>query len=147
MGEPRSPTATEAPTPNSPRRSERELHPARVLCQGFRSAGGRPTGRDPACRLGGGFGLLDLKAIREDPQAYRLAMARRGAQLELDRVLALDEERRALTVQVEELRADQNRGSKEVGGAPSPRDRQVLISRLRVVADRLKELEPELTRV
>ncbi len=73
-------------------------------------------------------------------------MARRGAQHELDRVLALDEECRTLTVQVEELRAEQNRGSKDVGAA-SAEDREELIAHLRVVSDRLKELEPELARL
>jgi seryl-tRNA synthetase len=88
--------------------------------------------------------LLDLKAIREDPERYGKAMARRGAMEELDRALALDEERRKLTVKVEELRAEQNRGSKEVAGAATKEERQAVIERLRSVSEALSALEKEL---
>jgi seryl-tRNA synthetase len=90
--------------------------------------------------------LLDLKAIREDPEPYRKAMARRGAAEELDHALALDEKRRKLTVQVEELRAAQNRGSKEVAAA-DPEQRQAVIQRLRSASETLSSLEPELARI
>jgi seryl-tRNA synthetase len=90
--------------------------------------------------------LLDLKAIREDPERHRTAMARRGAVEELDRALALDEERRKLTVKVEELRAEQNRGSKEVAGAATKEERQAVIERLRSVSENLSALEKELAR-
>ena len=73
-------------------------------------------------------------------------MARRGAVEELDRALALDEERRKLTVQVEELRAEQNRGSKEVMAAATTDERQAVIQRLRSVSEALSSLEPELAR-
>jgi len=61
-------------------------------------------------------------------------------------VLALDEDRRRLTARVEELRADQNRGSKEVAAADSSA-RDALIVHLRDVSAELKELEPRLARV
>ncbi len=73
-------------------------------------------------------------------------MARRGAVEELDRALALDEERRKLTVQVEDLRAEQNRGSKEVMAAATTEERQAVIQRLRSVSEALSSLEPELAR-
>jgi seryl-tRNA synthetase len=61
-------------------------------------------------------------------------------------VLALDEEWRRLTVRVEELRAEQNRGSKDIAAAdPSARER--LIDHLREVSGELKGLEPQLARV
>jgi seryl-tRNA synthetase len=61
-------------------------------------------------------------------------------------VLALDEEWRRLTVRVEELRAEQNRGSKDIVAAdPSARER--LIDHLREVSGELKGLEPQLARV
>ena len=61
-------------------------------------------------------------------------------------MLALDEEWRRLTVRVEELRAEQNRGSKDIAAAdPSARER--LIDHLREVSGELKGLEPQLARV
>jgi seryl-tRNA synthetase len=91
--------------------------------------------------------VLDLKAIREDPRPFRAALARRWAAEDLDRVLALDEERRRLTVQVEALRAEQNRGSKLIQEAATPEARQAEIDRLRKISNELKEIEPRLAQV
>ena len=87
--------------------------------------------------------MLDLRAIRENLEPFRAGLARRGAAEELDRLLELDRDQRALKVQVEELRAEQNRVSKAVGAA-SPQERGGLIESLRGVSDHLKELEPRL---
>ena len=50
--------------------------------------------------------MLDLRAIREDPEPVRRAMGKRSAAAvqELDRALRLDEERLTLLRRVEELR-------------------------------------------
>jgi seryl-tRNA synthetase len=53
--------------------------------------------------------VLDIKAIREDPERFRAGLARRGLGGAVDELLALDERRRSLTARVEELRAEQNR--------------------------------------
>jgi len=54
--------------------------------------------------------VLDLKRIRQEPDAVRAALARRGAGAAagLDRVIELDERRRALIPRLEELRARRN---------------------------------------
>lgn len=61
--------------------------------------------------------MLDLKALRADPEGARTALARRGDGIaeRVDRVLELDERRRALVPQVEDLRAEAKRRSKDVG--------------------------------
>jgi seryl-tRNA synthetase len=89
--------------------------------------------------------VLDLKAIREDPDRFRSALARRSDDLvaDLDRALELDRQRRELTQQVEELRARQNKGSKAVGAAWGD-DREKLIAELREVSQQLAELDPKL---
>ncbi|HEX2266838.1 MAG TPA: serine--tRNA ligase [Actinomycetota bacterium] len=91
--------------------------------------------------------MLDLRAIRDDPEPFRQGLARRGAENELEAVLALDEQWRALTTRVESLRAEQNQGSRRVGAASSPEERQEMIERLRQVSDDLKKAEPELARL
>jgi seryl-tRNA synthetase len=92
--------------------------------------------------------VLDLRAIREDPEPVRRALSRRAPALaeDLDRALSLDRERRELTQQVDELRAQQNRGSKAVGSASEP-ERARLIEELSGVSARLKELEPRLAEI
>src|SRR6266516_3185392 len=90
--------------------------------------------------------MLDLRAVRENPEAFRAALTRRGVADDLDRLLALHEKERRLKVQVEELRAEQNRASKEIGRA-SPEERQGLIDSVKGISDRLEELEPRLQAV
>jgi seryl-tRNA synthetase len=89
--------------------------------------------------------LLNLRAIREDPDPVRAALARRerGLADDLDHLIELDGERRKVTMEVEDLRAEQNRGSKAVGSA-SGDEREHLITSLRQVSGRLAELEPRL---
>jgi seryl-tRNA synthetase len=91
--------------------------------------------------------VLDLRAIREDPEPARRALARRAAAERLDEALALDERWRELTARVEALRAEQNQGSKEVVSAASPEERQAVIGRLKRVSEELKALDPEQARV
>jgi seryl-tRNA synthetase len=91
--------------------------------------------------------VLDLRAIRENPEPSRQALARRGAADQLDLALALDDRWRQLTARVESLRAEQNQGSKQVVSAASPEERRATIDRLKAVSEELKELEPERARV
>ena len=89
--------------------------------------------------------MLDLRALREDPERFRAGLARRGVADRLDRLLELDAEQRALKVQVEELRAEQNRISKETGRA-TPEQRATLVEEGRHIAAKLRDLEPDLER-
>jgi seryl-tRNA synthetase len=71
----------------------------------------------------------------------RAALARRGpeAAAGIDRVLELDERWRALTNELEELRAEQNRASRGRRGAPTPEEREqlaALAARGRELSDR-----------
>jgi seryl-tRNA synthetase len=91
--------------------------------------------------------VLDLKAIRDDLATARAALSRRGAEEDLDRALAMDEQRRSLIARVEELRAAQNRGSKEVARASSPEERAERIAALKALSDELASVEPELARM
>ena len=59
--------------------------------------------------------MIDLKLVRSDPDGVRAALARRGDEALLDPVLALDAERRALQVRVDDLRAERNRASEAIG--------------------------------
>jgi seryl-tRNA synthetase len=93
--------------------------------------------------------VLDLRAIREDPEPVRRALARRGqtAVEALDRALALDERRRELVARTEELRADLNRYSKAVGRQGDADGRAAMLDAARATSERVKALEPDLARV
>jgi len=87
--------------------------------------------------------LLDIKRIREDPDPFRAALARRHLADVVDRMLEVDERRRSLTARVEELRAEQNRASRAIGAAQGE-EKQKLIDEVAKVSAELKELEPQL---
>jgi seryl-tRNA synthetase len=87
--------------------------------------------------------VLDVRAIRDDPQTYRAGLGRRNMSAVVDELLAADELRRQLTARVEELRAEQNRASKAIGGAQGDQ-KQELIAEVGKVSAELKTLEPEL---
>ena len=90
--------------------------------------------------------MLDVRAIREDPDRFRKGLARRNLADAVDLILALDERRRQLTVRVEELRAEQNRSGKAIGRAEGE-DKQRLIGEVARVSAEVKELEPQLEQV
>src|SRR5437763_3415605 len=90
--------------------------------------------------------MLDLRAIREDPEPFRAGLARRGAASDLDRLLTLDEKERDHKVQLEDLRAEQNRASKEIGRA-SEGERQRLIESVKGLPEQLEGLEHQLEAV
>jgi seryl-tRNA synthetase len=87
--------------------------------------------------------VLDVKAIREDPEPFRAGLARRHLGDAVDQLLAADERRRELTQRVDDLRAEQNRASKQIGKA-SGDEKQKLIDEVAGVSAELKQLEPEL---
>ncbi|HEX5223522.1 MAG TPA: serine--tRNA ligase [Solirubrobacteraceae bacterium] len=93
--------------------------------------------------------MLDLKRIREEPDAVRAALQRRGAAAAagLDRVIELDARRRTLLPEIEALRAEQNEANNRIRGAADEDARRSEIEAMRGVAARVKELDGELAEV
>jgi seryl-tRNA synthetase len=87
--------------------------------------------------------MLDIKAIRDDPEPFRKGLARRNLAEAVDALLAADERRRALIGSVEALRTAQNQASKAIGGAQGG-EKQRLIDEVSKVSTELKAKEPEL---
>jgi seryl-tRNA synthetase len=87
--------------------------------------------------------MLDIRAVRDDPERFRAALARRELAGAVDDLLAADERRRALTVRVDELRAEQNKASKAIGRADGD-EKQRLIDEVARVSAELKTIEPQL---
>ena len=93
--------------------------------------------------------MLDLRQIREDPQPARDALARRGVDpAVLDEALELDDRRRALLPELEELRAQKNQASKRIGELQrSGEDASDAIAEVKGASAREKELDDELRAV
>jgi len=91
--------------------------------------------------------VLDLKAIRDDPEPVRAALARRrdGSDARLERVLVLDVRRRELLPAVEGLKATQNAASAAIAAArKAGKDAVAQIAEMQAVAHRGKALREEL---
>lgn len=59
--------------------------------------------------------MIDLKALRENPARFIEGARKKGVEVDIDRLVALDAERRDLMTQQEALRSEQKRLSKETG--------------------------------
>jgi len=66
--------------------------------------------------------MHDIKSIRENPDAFDRALARRGLPAESKRLLAIDERRRAVIGKLEHVQARRNAASKEIGEAKKTKD-------------------------
>ena len=67
--------------------------------------------------------MHDLRLIRENPAAFDAALARRGLEAVSADLLALDEQRRALSTRLQELQSRRNEASKAIGQAMGQGDK------------------------
>lgn len=61
--------------------------------------------------------MLDPNLLRTEPDAVAEKLARRGFKLDVDKLRALEERRKVLQVQTENLQAERNSRSKSIGQA------------------------------
>lgn len=86
--------------------------------------------------------MLDLKWIRENPQAVKEGLAAKNVKVNLDEFLALDEQRRELLQEAEALKAKRNEANQEIsrlkkeGGAAD----QVL-AEMKLISQKIKEMD------
>ncbi|QBX33720.1 serine--tRNA ligase [Paracoccus liaowanqingii] len=76
--------------------------------------------------------MHDIRAIRDNPDAFEAALARRGLTGLAAQILSLDEARRARIQAAETAQAEQNRASKDVGAAKARGD-EAEFDRLRML--------------
>jgi seryl-tRNA synthetase len=87
--------------------------------------------------------MHDIKWIRDNPDAFDRALARRGLQGEAKRLIAIDERRRAAIQKAEAAQARRNVASKEIGAAKKSNEEATAQALLAEVA-RLKAEIPQL---
>ncbi|WP_043499645.1 serine--tRNA ligase [Georgenia sp. SUBG003] len=87
--------------------------------------------------------MIDLRALREDPEKVRASQRARGADESLvDALLEADARRRSTLARFEESRAEQKQVSKSVGKA-SPEERPTVLARAKELAEGVKAAEAE----
>jgi seryl-tRNA synthetase len=96
--------------------------------------------------------MLDIKLIREQPDHVRERLAARGAGDEgrVGELLSLDEQRRKVLAEVEQLKAERNRVSKEIGalmGQKKLEEAEVKKKQTREIGDRITALDKQVAEV
>ena len=95
--------------------------------------------------------MIDVRRLRAEPEATRTLLAVRGdADVDglLDRVLALDERRRAILGEVEVLKQRRNESSREIGDRKrSGESAEDLLAEMKAVAEQVRELDADLSSV
>jgi len=92
--------------------------------------------------------MLDIKLIRDRPDHVRERLATRGAgdDAKIGEVLALDEQRRKTLAEVEQLKAERNRVSKEIGalmGQKKLEEAEAKKKQTRDIGDRITALDKQ----
>ena len=92
--------------------------------------------------------MLDPKLLRQDARSVAENLARRGFEFDADAYLALEEQRKALQVETEELRNERNTSSKSIGKAKAQgEDIAPLLEAVKDLGDKLEASEERLQSV
>ena len=94
--------------------------------------------------------MLDIKLIKENPQEVidRLAGKGKDAREEIAEILRLDGERRALILETDNLKAEQNKVSKEIPKMKKAgEDTAPVMARMRELSDKIKENDGKIREV
>ncbi len=92
--------------------------------------------------------MLDIRFIRENADAVKAAMANRNADVDIDTVLELDNRRRAIVSEAEELKAERNRISKSIGQMiKEGNDPEEIKAQVREMGDRISDFDEGLRKV
>ena len=92
--------------------------------------------------------MLDLKLVREHPEAVVAGLLRRGQRVDLRDFLALDEKRRKAQQEIDELRRKRNIVSEEIGRLKrSGQAAEEKVAEMRGVGDAIAQLEADLRSV
>ncbi|HNT24207.1 MAG TPA: serine--tRNA ligase [Anaerolineales bacterium] len=92
--------------------------------------------------------MLDINMLREQPDLVRQSLVKRQMDAApVDQVLELDAQRRVFIQEAEQLKAERNSVSKEIGRSKDAAERQAKIEAMRLVGDRISQLDEQLRQV
>lgn len=92
--------------------------------------------------------MLDIKILRENPEAAKSKWASRGLDVDVQALVALDARRRELITELEQLQFTRNASSKEIGlKKKAGEDAADAMAAVRAIGEKISELEKEKTEV
>ena len=90
--------------------------------------------------------MLDIKYIRENPDAVKKALVNRKAEADIDGLLNIDAARRAAITSAEELKSERNAASKKIGGLMKEgkkAEADAAKEEVRIIGDRIAALDEQ----
>ena len=90
--------------------------------------------------------MLDIRYIRENTELVKEGARKKRIPVDIDRLLAVDDERRSLLQESENLKAEKNKANLEIASLKGP-EKADAIARMKGVAEKVKELETRLEAV
>lgn len=91
--------------------------------------------------------MLDLRLIREQTDMVREALRKLNTDAPIDEILQLDERRRQLVAEADQLKAQRNAESKRIAQLPSGPEREAAIAAMRQLGERIEALDKELAAI
>lgn len=91
--------------------------------------------------------MLDIKFIRENTDIIALGARKKQSKFDVHALIGVDDERRLLLAQVEEVRAQQNIATKEIAGTTDEEARNKKIAEMQILKTDLQEKETKLKEV
>ena len=90
--------------------------------------------------------MLDIKLIRENPEKINELLKRRNPDLSVDSVLKIDEDRRKIQFELDNLRATRKTESNKIGALKKEgKDTTELQAQIRAMGDNIKAMEEKLS--
>lgn len=88
--------------------------------------------------------MLDIKFIRENLDIVKMAVQKKHMKVDMDRLVAVDDQRRSLISSLEEKKAEQNRVSKDIASASDEVVRKQLITEMSALKSEIQADEEKL---
>lgn len=88
--------------------------------------------------------MLDIKVIRENPEKVKKALATTKVNVDIEGLLQLDEKRRSLIYETEQLKNRQNAASKEIPGLKAQgKDVSSLMAEMKELSEKIKNMDSQ----
>jgi len=91
--------------------------------------------------------MLDIKFIRENKDIVAAGAQKKRITVDIDALVALDDQRRDLQQKIDEKRTEQNAASEKIAAATTPEEKQAIIASMSEVKQELKVHEDALAEI
>ena len=91
--------------------------------------------------------MLDIKFIRENKDIVALGAKKKHIDIDIDKLLAVDDKRRELQLSIDQKRSEQNVASDAIASAKTDAERQQIIARMQAVKETLRLTEESMQEV